>query len=163
MRDLSHVSLSDFESTPYRYSKMIRATPAAVFAELGDPSQWFALLFHSVWKTGATSGVGAEREVSVRGFGAFRSRMLVWDEPHRVAFTMIGTTSRLVDRFGEDMRIEPLADGVRFEWRVAVTPSALGRAVPRGALFRGLFAQSARQLAKRAAWSADQLAATHGA
>jgi hypothetical protein len=162
MRDLTPISLSDFERTPYRYSTMIRATPAAVFAELGDPSLWFALLYHSVWKTGATSGIGAERLVSMRGFGQFHERMLAWDAPKRVAFTMIGTTSRLVDQFGEDLRIEPLADGVRFEWRVCATPSTLGRAVPLGAIFRGLFARSARNLAKRSAWSAGQLAATHG-
>ena len=42
------------------------ADPLAVFAELRDPSLWFPLMRRSVWHTGATSGVGAEREVDIR-------------------------------------------------------------------------------------------------
>ncbi|HEY0254699.1 MAG TPA: SRPBCC family protein, partial [Kofleriaceae bacterium] len=92
MRDLPEVSLAELGAAKYRFSSMIRATPEAVFDELGDPSLWFALLHHSVWKSGATSGVGALREVRVHGFGAFRERMLAWDPGRRVAFTMIGTS-----------------------------------------------------------------------
>lgn len=138
---------------------MHRATPEAVFAELGDPSLWFALLHHSV------GGVDALREVRVHGFGAFRERMLVWDPGRRVAFTMIGTTSPLVARMAEDMVIEPLGDGVRFHWNVVVDPTTLGRLI-RPALpviLRGLFLQSARTLAKRTRWSEGRVAATHGA
>jgi hypothetical protein len=51
---------------------------------------------------------------------------------------------------------------VRFEWRGCPTPTTFGRAIPRGAIFRSLFARSASNLAKRAAWSTGQLAATHG-
>ncbi|MFT3691885.1 MAG: SRPBCC family protein [Kofleriaceae bacterium] len=144
---------------------MIRATPEAVFEELGDPSLWFALLHHSVWKSGATSGVNALREVQVHGFGAFRERMLAWDPGRRVAFTMIGTTSPLVARMAEDMVIEPLGDGVRFHWNVVAEPTALGRIIQPGlgGILRGLFMQSARNLAKRTRWSEGRVAATHGA
>jgi hypothetical protein len=141
---------------------MLRATPDAVFAELGDPSLWFALLRRSVWKTGATSGVGAQREVDVYGFGSFRERMLAWDPGQRVAFTMTGTTSPLVARMAEDMVIEPLEDGVRFHWNVFVTPTRLGRLIPQGAILKGLFVRSMSNLAKRTVWSAGRLAATHG-
>jgi hypothetical protein len=165
MRELTPVSVEELETTRYRYSSMLRATPEAVFAELGDPSLWFALLHHSVWKSGATSGVGALREVAVHGFGAFRERMLVWEPGERVAFTMIGTTSPLVARMAEDMIIEPLEDGVRFHWNVVVTPTLLGRAIQPalGAILKGLFVRSTGNLAKRTEWSAGRLAATHGA
>jgi len=165
MRELTPVSLEELETTRYRYSSMLRATPDAVFAELGDPSLWFALLHHSVWKSGATSGVGAQREVAVHGFGSFRERMLAWDPGERVAFTMIGTTSPLVARMAEDMIIEPLEDGVRFHWNVVVTPTLLGRAIQPalGAILKGLFVRSAGNLAKRTVWSAGRVAATHGA
>jgi hypothetical protein len=164
MRELTPVSLEELATTRYRYSSMLRATPDAVFAELGDPSLWFALLHHSVWKSGATSGVGAQREVAVHGFGSFRERMLVWDPGERVAFTMIGTTSPLVARMAEDMIIEPLEDGVRFHWNVVVTPTLLGRAIQPalGAILKGLFVRSVGNLAKRTVWSAGRLAATHG-
>jgi hypothetical protein len=168
LRELPPVSLAELESATYRFSTMLRATPDAVFAELGDPSLWFAMMHHSVWKTGATSGVGAEREVAVRGFGAFRERMLAWDPPHgnqagRVAFTMISTTSPLVAQMAEDMIIEPLEDGVRFHWSVVANPTALGRLIPVGVVLRGLFLRSTSNLAKRTAWSGSHLAATHGA
>jgi Polyketide cyclase / dehydrase and lipid transport len=164
MRELTPVSLEELETTRYRYSSMLRATPDAVFAELGDPSLWFAMLHHSVWKTGATSGVGAQREVAVHGFGSFRERMLAWDPGERVAFTMIGTTSPLVARMAEDMVLEPLEDGVRFHWNVFITPTRLGRVIQpaQGAILKGLFVRSMSKLAKRTVWSAGRLAATHG-
>ncbi|MEO8841559.1 MAG: SRPBCC family protein [Kofleriaceae bacterium] len=168
MRELtpvSPISLEELATARYRYSSMLRATPDAVFAELGDPSLWSAMLYHSVWKTGATSGVGAEREVSVHGFGTFRERMLAWVPGERIAFTMIGTTSPLVARMAEDLIIEPLEDGVRYHWNVVVTPTLLGRLIQPaiGAILKGLFVRSANNLAKRTVWSAGRLAATHGA
>jgi Polyketide cyclase / dehydrase and lipid transport len=165
MRELTPVSLEELETTRYRYSTMLRATPDAVFAELGDPSLWFAMVHHSVWKTGATSGVGAQREVSVHGFGSFRERMLAWDPGKRVAFTMTATTSPLVAQMAEDVVIEPLEDGVRFHWHVVLRPTLLGRVIQPalGAVLKGLFVRSAHNLAKRTVWSAGRLAATHGA
>ena len=163
MRELPPVSLSELETAKYRFSTMLRATPDVVFAELGDPSLWFAMVHHSVWKTGATSGVGAEREVRVHGFGTLRERMLAWDPGERVAFTMIGATSPLIAQMAEDMVIEPLEDGVRFHWSVVANPTALGRLIPLGVLLRGLFLRSTSNLRKRTAWSGSHLAATHGA
>jgi hypothetical protein len=164
MRELTPVSLEELATTRYRYSSMLRATPDAVFAELGDPSLWFALLRRSVWKTGATSGVGAEREVDVLGFGSLRERMLAWDPGQRVAFTMTGTTSPLIARMAESIVLEPLEDGVRFHWSVFLTPTRLGRVIQpaQGAILKGLFVRSMARLAKRTVWSAGRLAATHG-
>ena len=170
MRELAPVSLDELEAATYRYSSMIRATPDAVFAELGDPSLWFAMLHHSVWKSAATGGVGALRQVAVHGFGAFKERMLAWDPPTaktagRVAFTMIATTSPLVARMAEDMKLEALEDGVRFHWNVVADPTSVGRIIQPALplILRGLFLRSAGNLAKRTAWSAGHLAATHGA
>src|SRR4051794_12143525 len=98
MRTLVPLALGDLESQPFRFSATAKldADPLSVFAELRDPSLWFPLLHKSVWKTGATSGVDAEREVSLRTFGVFRERMLAWDEGERVTFSMTKTTSPLV-------------------------------------------------------------------
>ena len=74
MRSMTPVALDDFAEQPFRFTATAKldADPLAVFAELSDMSLWFPLMRRSVWKTGATSGVGAEREVDIRSFGKFR-------------------------------------------------------------------------------------------
>jgi hypothetical protein len=172
MRELTPFTLAEYDTASFRFSAstVLRATPEAVFAELGDPSLWFAMLRRSVWRSGATGGLGALREVDVIGFGSFRERMIAWDEPRAdgrgvVAFTMIATTSPLVDQMAEDMRLERAAGGTRFSWRVAATPSTLGRSIRPllHVILRGLFVASMRGLARRTVWSAGRVAATQGA
>ncbi|MEO6776178.1 MAG: SRPBCC family protein [Kofleriaceae bacterium] len=172
MRELASFSLDDFATAPFQYERtaVIAASPEAVFAELGDPSLWFGLMSRSVWKSGATSGVGAIREVTLHLFGSFREVMLAWDEPDargagRVAFTMTAADSPLVDRMAEEMRLEPHAKGVAFTYRVIAEPSRIGRPLQPvlRAILRGLFAASVRGLAKRTAWSEGRVRATQGA
>src|ERR1043165_1470929 len=131
MRKLHPLALDDFETQPFRFTAaaQLDADPISVFAELRDPSLWFPLLYKSVWKTGATSGVGAEREVRLRTFGTFRERMLAWDEGERVAFTMTQTTSPLIDRMAEDWQVSR-ADGIytQLTFSIYATPSMIGRA-----------------------------------
>ena len=172
MRELAPFSLDDLPAAPFHWerSAVIRATPDAVFAELGDPSLWFALMHRSVWKSGATSGISAIREVELRLFGRFREVMLAWDAPGRdghgrVAFTMTAVDSPLVERMAEEMVVAPHAEGVRFSYGVFAEPSRIGRPLLPGLrlVLRGLFAGAARGLAKRTAWSEDRVRATHGA
>ena len=172
MRELAPFRLDDFATAPFHWERtaVIVASPEAVFAELGDPSLWFALMSRSVWKSGATSGVGAIREVTLRVFGSFREVMLAWDEPDahgvgRVAFTMTAVDSPLVERMAEEMRIAPHADGVAFTYGVIAEPSRIGRPIQPvlRAILRGLFGSSVRGLAKRTSWSEGRVRATHGA
>ncbi|HUS27854.1 MAG TPA: SRPBCC family protein [Kofleriaceae bacterium] len=154
MRKLDPLALDDFETQPFRLvvTAQLDADPLSVFAELRDPSLFFPLLYKSVWKTGATSGVGAEREVRVRTFGTFRERMLAWDEGERVAFAMVETTSPLIDRMAEDWQLS--RDGIytRLTWSVFATPSRIGRfATPAlKVILRTLFMRAATNLQKRA-------------
>jgi hypothetical protein len=177
MRELAPFSLDDLATAPFHWerSAVIAATPEAAFAELGDPSLWFALMHRSVWKSGATSGVGAIREVELHVFGRFREVMLAWDEPGtagtldgghgRVAFTMTGVDSPLVDRMAEEMVVAPHANGVTFTYGVFAEPSRIGKPLLPGLrlVLRGLFAGAVRGLAKRTAWSESRVRATHGA
>lgn len=172
MRELAPFSLEDLPAAPFHWerSAVIRATPEAVFAELGDPSLWFALMHRSVWKSGATSGVGAIREVELRLFGRFREVMLAWDPPGRdghgrVAFTMTAADSPLADRMAEELLVAPHADGVVFTYGVFVAPSRIGKPLLPGfrLVLRGLFAGAVRGLARRTAWSEGRVRATHGA
>ncbi len=160
MRSMTPVALDEYDEQPFRFTATAKldADPIAVFAELGDMSLWFPLMRRSVWKTGATSGIGAEREVDVMTFGRFRERMLAWDRPDptaesaRVAFTMIGTTSPLMNRMAEDWRVSREDIYTRLDWIVVGTPTLLGRAATpalRGIL-RLIFLRACGNLQKRA-------------
>jgi len=154
MRPITPLALADFDSQPLSVSgtALLDADPLSVFAELADPSLWFPLTRRSVWKTAATSGVGAEREVDHRLLGSARERMLAWEPGVRVAFTMIAVTSPFVSQVAEDWQLA--RDGIytRFDWRLVATPTLAGRAAApalRG-LLRGLYLRGARNLQKRA-------------
>jgi hypothetical protein len=144
MRDMAPMELSDVAAAPFRFKAAIRldAEPAAVFEELRDPSLWFPLMRRSVWHTGATSGVGAERIVEIAGFGRFHERMLVWEPGVRVAFTMIGTTSPLAARMLEDYQLSRIDGQTRLDWIVAAHPTVLGRVLTPAT--RGTLAMMAR-------------------
>lgn len=155
MRKLPPLELHEFDSQPFRVAGSARldADPKLVFAELSDPSLWFPLMKRSVWKTGATSGVGAEREIHHALLGVARERMLAWDEGLRVAFTMYEVTSPFVDQLGEEWLVTH-EDGVtHLDWKLVATPSRLGRlATP--ALRRTLgtlFSRACVNIGKRAA------------
>jgi len=154
MRSMTSLAVDEFDEQPFRFTATAKldADPLAVFAELGDPSLWFPLMRRSVWKTGATSGVGAEREVHMRSFGVFRERMLAWDRGERVAFTMLATTSPLIDRMGEDWQLS--RDGIytRIDWIVAAKPTLIGRAatLPLRGILRMMFIRACGNLQKRA-------------
>jgi hypothetical protein len=154
MRKLAPLALDDFEAQPFRVSGMaeLDADPLAIFAELSDPSLWFPLMARSVWKTAATSGVGAEREIRHRLLGRARERMLAWDTGERVAFTFTGATSPFIDSAGEEWLLK--RDGIytRVHWLFTARPSRIGRPmtpVLRN-LMRVLFTRACSNIQKRA-------------
>jgi hypothetical protein len=154
MRTLDPIALLELESQPFQLvvSATLDADPRAVFEELRDMSLWFPLMYKSLWKTGATSGVGAEREVRVHTFGTFRERMLAWDTGERVAFTMLETNSPLIDRMAEDWWVVDDVAGTRLTWKVYATPSKLARPVSSALrlVLKTIFARAVKNLQKRA-------------
>jgi hypothetical protein len=161
------MALADYERAPFQFrvEATLDATADAVFDELGDPSLWYPLMQRSVWRTGATSGVGAEREVAVSMFGEFRERMLAWDRGRRLAFTMIATTSPLVARMAEDWRLVREPGGTRVSYTVAaeLRPFARAMAPSLRIVMRQLFGAGVRALVKRTRWSAGHVRGTQGA
>lgn len=132
MRDMEPMTLAEIETAPFRVRRAARfdATPDALFAQLVDPetwTRWFPLMHRAAWITPNTGGVGAEREVALRVFGAYRERMLAWEPGERFAFTMTGSTSPLVRRMAEDWRISRAGSGVHLEWTVGAYPTTLGK------------------------------------
>ena len=159
------MTLADFDSAPVHVSRTmhLRATPEAVFDELGsDPSLWLANVKRSVWRSAATGGLGALREVDVSLFGTFREQMIVWERPRQITFTMIATTSPLIAQMGEDWVIAPAGDGVDVTWRIAARASALGR--PLTPVLRltslAMFRMARSGLAKRTGWSEGRVHGT---
>jgi len=155
MRTLAPLEPHELDSQPFRVtgSALLDADPSRVFAELGDPSLWFPLMRRSVWKTGATSGVGAEREIAHALLGKARERMLAWDHDVRVAFTMTEVSSPFVDQLGEEWLVTRDGDGTRIDFKLVATPSRLGR-LAQPALRRTLetlFTRGVRNIGKRAA------------
>lgn len=154
MRTLRPLTLDELDSQPVRISGSAKldADPISVFAELSDPSLWFPLMTRSVWKTGATSGVGAEREIRHRLLGTAREHMLAWDTGQRVAFTMTQVSTPLVEQFGEEWLLAREGIYTRVDWRVVATPSRLGwLAMPvMRRLMKSLFSRACTNIQKRA-------------
>jgi hypothetical protein len=164
MRAMRAIQIEDFDRVGFHFtvSGMIGAPTHAVFAELADPSRWFPLMSSSLWH-GRAACVGAEREVHVRLLGRFRERMLAWDPDTRVAFTMIMTTSPIVDRMAEDYRLTPELGGCRLDWTVAAEPTRIGRAArPAMRALLGRMFASARAALERRAASTQREHGTHG-
>jgi len=155
MRKLAPLELHELDSQPFRVTgtALLDADPALVFGELSDPSLWFPLMRRSVWKTGATSGVGAEREIKHALLGKARERMLAWDHNVRVAFTMIEVSSPFVDQLGEEWLITREGARTRVDFKLVATPSRMGRVVQPAlrATLAALFARGVRNIGKRAA------------
>jgi uncharacterized protein YndB with AHSA1/START domain len=143
MRPMEPFTLEAFENAPVRHglSVTIGSSPEAVFAALAEPTgwaQWFPLARRLAWVSSAIACVGAEREVELTALGTFRERMLAWEPGARIAFTMVASTSPLTARMAEDFRLVPVGRDTRLDWRVAATPTALGR--PAMPLFRAITA-----------------------
>jgi Polyketide cyclase / dehydrase and lipid transport len=157
LRDLTPMRLDELDRAPVqiRGDAHVAATPDAIFEELRDPSLWFPLMRRSAWHTGATSGVGAIRDVDIAMFGTFREHMLAWEPGARVAFAMAATNSPLVEQMAEDWQIARDGDGARVSYLIAVRPVARARVLaPALKLLAGrMFAIGFRRLVKRARWS----------
>ncbi len=158
MRPLVPLTLAEFDAAPFSVSGVytLDAPLSAVFVELGDPSPWFPLMKSAVWH-GRVGGVGSVREVVVRTFGTFEEEMIVWDVDKCVAFTMVETSSPLISRMGEEMRIERAGNGTRFTWRMVAhltTPGRIAAPVLRRVMAR-MNGIAAKRLARCARASAD--------
>lgn len=132
MRTLEPVDLDFFATAPFRVSETLhlRAAPEVVFGAFADApmwTRWWPLMHEARWTKG-TGALGDERLVSLRLLGRFEERFIAWEPGTHFAFSMIGTTSPLVKRMGEDYRLSPDGKGTRLDWTMAAQPTALGRA-----------------------------------
>jgi carbon monoxide dehydrogenase subunit G len=157
MRDLEPVELEWIERAPQvaRVSEHIEAPPAKVFAAFADAAswpRWFPLMTRAVW-LGTPAQVGSEREVTLRGLGTFVERFVAFEPDRRFAFTVFGSSSSMMKRFGEDYRVAPEGPGTRFDWVMGAEAAGPGKLVaPAMRLFmKRLLTRAARNLERHLA------------
>jgi uncharacterized protein YndB with AHSA1/START domain len=130
VRPLDPISFDFFTSAPFRVTEtlQLRSSPERVFAAFADAplwARWWPLMRDARWTKG-TGAVGDERVVSLRVLGRYEERFIAWEPGAHFAFSMIGTTSPLVKRMGEDYRLTADGKGTRLDWTMAVEPTTLG-------------------------------------
>ena len=132
MPTLEPVDETYFERAPQRFvhTWSIARPAEKVWAELvgEEPLHWLKGL-RLRWTSAAPLGVGTTRQGKMMGgMTSLDEYFFIWEEGRRCAFYGTRTTVPTFKSFAEDYVVEPDgADRCRFTWRIAVTPSALGR------------------------------------
>lgn len=133
MPRLEPVDETYFERAPQRFvhTWSIARPAESVWAELvGEhPLHWLRGL-RLRWTSPRPFGVGTTRQGKMMG-GTMTvdERFFIWEEGHRHAFYVTQMNIPMLKSFAEDYVVEPEgADRCRFAWRIAATPSRLGRA-----------------------------------
>lgn len=132
MPSLESVDESYFDRASQRFFRTWSiAQPAEkVWAELTSeqPLHWVRGL-RLRWTSPRPFGVGTTRQgKTVGGAVTIDEYFFIWQEGRRYAFYLTKMNVPLFRSLAEDYVVEPDdADGCRFTWRMAMTPSTLGR------------------------------------
>ena len=127
MKELTARPDSWIESAPTRCSASteIAAAPGDVWAVLADHEswpEWFGVV-KQVEVTGARSGVGARRRVSLTGL-TFDEEFVAWDVDERFGFTVVAASRGLFESISERITIDDLGGGrSRVTYTQAFAPS----------------------------------------
>ena len=130
MPSLEPVDETYFDRAPqlFAHTWSIAQPTEKVWAELtsDQPLHWVRGL-RLRWTSPRPFGVGTTRQGKSMGL-TIDEHFFVWDEGTRYAFYVSQLNVPLFKAFAEDYVLEPDgADGCRFTWRIAMTPSTLGR------------------------------------
>ena len=130
MATLQAVDETYFDRAPqlFAHSWSIDQPAEKVWAELTSetPLHWVRGL-RLRWTSPQPFGVGTTRQGKTSGM-TIDEHFFIWEEGRRYAFYVTQMSAPLFKSFAEDYIVEPDgADGCRFTWRIAMTPSTLGR------------------------------------
>jgi uncharacterized protein YndB with AHSA1/START domain len=89
------------------------ATPDRIWEVLADHESWpeWFTAVNTVTVTGASTGMGAERRVTLPGM-VIDEEFVAWDEGERFAFTVVALSRPVFESLNERVTIEDLGDGL---------------------------------------------------
>ncbi|WP_040691858.1 SRPBCC family protein [Nocardia vinacea] len=116
----------DFVATAarrYEHTVDIAAEPTAVWAALtADDAlvSWSAVISGVEWTAPRPFGVGTTRTVTLGGAVRLDERFYRWDEGKRMTFTVDAASIPGLQRFAEDIVLEPHTEGTHLRWTFAL-------------------------------------------
>jgi hypothetical protein len=132
MPRLEAVDETYFERAPQRFVRTWSvAQPAEeVWGELvGDKALHWERGLRLQWTSPRPFGVGTTRQAKLMGGTiTLDEHFFIWEEGRHCAFYATKTNVPAFKSYAEDYVVEPeAADRCGFTWRIAITPSTLGR------------------------------------
>lgn len=120
------VELDFLDTAPFRFTatEVISRPAGEVFAALADAESWPRWVFAITgvtWTSPPPLGLGATRQVSMRGGLVADEVFIAWEDDVRMAFRFAEVNKGLVKGFAEDYQITDLGDGTcRIDWVMAM-------------------------------------------
>lgn len=111
--------------------EIIKATPDQIFDVFEDAHSWtvWAMPIQRVdWTSPKPYGIGTTRSVHMMGDMIGFEEFVEWERGKRMAFSFIGCSKNVTEKFIEDYRVTDLGDGsCKVEWHMAMEPRGIAR------------------------------------
>ena len=133
----------------FAYDIVVEAEPADVFNAFVEPSlfaRWFPDLRSATWLGDGRQGLGAVREVRLKGLSV-REHFTHWEPGEGFAFYLSEISAPIISAMVERVELTPTAAGTRVEWTIAYRPKIAVR--PLHPLLRPVFSRMFGKAAKR--------------
>ena len=105
-------------------TETIKATPEQIFDVFEDAHAWtvWAMPIQKVeWTSPKPYGVGTTRSVHMMGNMIGHEEFVEWERGKRMAFSFVGCSKNVTEKFIEDYRVTDLGDGsCKVEWHMAM-------------------------------------------
>lgn len=138
-------------------TREVKAAPEQVFdALVADPAswrEWFPGLRGGAYPDPAASGVGARRQVVVRGMGRLAETVMAFDRPRRWVYRVDRSMLPVARALMEEWTLDGRAGVTSVRWRFAIDPTPVfGLLMLAGSSLMGrTFHQAMRNLERRLA------------
>ncbi len=143
------VRFADRSRFRFSYDLVVTAEPNDVFNAFVDPkhfARWFPDLQSATWLSDGPPGLGAVREVRLKGL-AVREHFTRWEPGEGFAFYLSEISAPIISAMVERVQLTKTAAGTRVEWTIAYQPKLVVR--PIHPLLRPVFSRMFGKAAKR--------------